>query len=158
MTKISLARDLASILEIYFVGLACRLLYLSRSHIGPILSSIGDEVNQELLEWIAPKPATVSMTMAELQQMNDFADIQVRLNEYKRIQGDMLTQYGNLEDEVDRLTRQAVDDAAHSKARIRGLENQIEIKNDGRDYHHGFFRAPMFSKMVKRTWLARISI
>lgn len=133
MTKLSLARHFASTPEVRLAAVACGLLYLSRSFIGPILSSIGDEMNQELREWIFPNSATVSMTAAELQQMHEFADrVQVRLDEYERIQSDMLNEYGNMEDEVDRLTQQAGDDAAHSDARIRGLETQIEVEKDSR--------------------------
>ena len=131
MAKLSIARQYGSIPEVRLAGLACGLLYLSRSTICPILSSIGDEMNRELLEWIAPEPTTVSMTVAELQEMHDFADrVQVKLDEYKRIQSDMLTEFGNLDDEVDRLTQQAANDAAHSAARIRGLEDQLEVEQE----------------------------
>ena len=67
--------------------LGLRFLKL-RPFAGPFILSVDDEMNQELLEsfgWFfepEPGPTTVSMTVAELQQLNTYADhIQVRLDE-----------------------------------------------------------------------------
>ena len=51
-----------------------------------------------------PEPGSVSITMAELQELNTFADdIQARLDEAKTRQADILTVNCDLEDEVERL-------------------------------------------------------
>ena len=93
-SALDIARHLAGTTEVRLAAIACRLLYM-RSYIGPILSSIGDEMNQELLDWIFPEPATVSVTAADLQQMlHDVDKVQVRLDEYETVQRDMLCSHG----------------------------------------------------------------
>lgn len=54
MAKLSLARHFRNIPEVRLAAVVCGLLYMSRSYIGPILSSIGDGMNQELLDRIFP--------------------------------------------------------------------------------------------------------
>ena len=152
ITKAVLARHLGSLSEIRLVAVACGLLYLSRPIIGPMITSVWEELNQDMQEWIVdhvlperktkakpllepkPEPKTVSVTVEELQELHALADrVQVRLDKAKRIQEDLLTENCDLADDVDRLTKQVTDDAAHADARIRGLENQIEIEKEGKD-------------------------
>ena len=83
---------------------------------------------------------TVTMTAAELRELISFADaVEVRLDEAKTLQEDLLTANCELEDDVERLEddikrlkKQVKDDAAHSEARIRALNDQIETQEDGR--------------------------
>lgn len=91
-------------------------------------------MNQELLDWFdwvsksKSEPTTISMTVAEIQQLNHYADrIQVRLDEATRVKGDLL------KDNVDRLTIKVSNDGAHADARIRGLKAQINMQNDRRE-------------------------
>ena len=86
--------------------------------------NLEDTLTRQAVEYAAPSDA-------DLQQMHEDADkVQVRLDEYEKIQGDMLTAYGDMDDEVDRLKQQAVVDAAYSHARIRGLETQVEVQKE----------------------------
>lgn len=88
-----------------------------------------------------PERKTVSITKAELKELNNFADaVQARLEEAKTRQADMLTVNCDLEDDVERLEndverleKAAKDDAAHSDARIQALNTQIDIEKDGRE-------------------------
>ena len=146
-----LGRHAGTLTDLRLVVTACGLIYLSRPIIGPILSSAWEELSHDVDEWITgsnhntdfephPKPETVSITVAELKELNNFADaIQVRLDEAKTRQEDLLTANCDLEDDVERLEndveklkRVAEDDAAHSDARIRALNDQIDIEKDSR--------------------------
>ena len=72
--KLSLGRQFAQKPEVRLAAAACGLLYVSRSRIVPILSSIGDEMNGELLDWFDPSRTTATLTATELRQMSDDAD------------------------------------------------------------------------------------
>ena len=123
-SAMDLARHLAGLTEVRLAGIACGLL-ITRSYIAPVLSSIGDEMNQELLEWFFPEPSTVSVTAADLQQMHHDADqVQVRLDEYETVQRDMLSAYGKVQTQLAKA-REAleVEKAGHEETK-RDLDRQ----------------------------------
>ena len=154
VTKILLGRYAGAVLELRMVVIACGLIYLSRPIVGPILSSAWEEMSQDveelwtgrpvsscMVETYDPESRTVSMTVAELKELNGYADaIQARLDASKELQGDMLTrnceledEVEDLEDEVEILKKQSEDDTAHFNARIRALNDQIDIEKDSRE-------------------------
>lgn len=129
--------------ELGLVVMACVAVYLLRPVIRSLLSSASGKLSQYRNGWSAghTRPKTVSISVAELDQLKDFADtVQVRLDGYKTRQEDMLTAFGESEDnverlegEVKRLKKQVKDDAAHSDARIKGLNDQIGIEKDANE-------------------------
>lgn len=179
VVKAFLLHQAGNLLNLRLVVMACGLIYLSRPIIGPVLSSVWDELghdrhellngdplpnnetmtkaklelepksatkdepkpNPDLNTYPEPESRTVSITIAELKELNDLADAtQARLDAAQRLQEDMLTancdlndDVERLEDEVERVKKQAQDDAAHSDARIRALSDQIDIEKDARD-------------------------
>lgn len=152
MAKTLLRRHAGSLPDLRLVVIACGLIYLSRPIIGPMLSSAWEEMRRDVEELVTgpkarlqleeptPEPKTVSITAAELKELNDSADaIQARLDAAKEVQGDILTRnceledrVETLEDEVETLKKQIRDNAAHFNARIRGLNDQVEMEKDGR--------------------------
>ena len=136
--------------EIRFVAVVCGLLALSHLVIGPIVSSIFDEMNQKLLEWFGwfserkPEPTTASMTVSELQKLNTSADnIQVRLDEATRIQGNLLTDNVNL--------------AADLAGQLMNKDQKLTtLKADSESSYCYLQRSLEATEVVNATWSLRL--